>query len=67
MIPATTSLLASPQFPDRLPGIPCWFVGSRPEPANFNGFRVVSSFAVRKFPAFREFAASLAFATARRQ
>jgi hypothetical protein len=67
LIPATTSLIGLPHFPARLPGIPCRFAGSQPEPADFNGFRVVSGFAAAIFPVTREFAASLAFATAQRQ
>jgi hypothetical protein len=67
LIPQKTSLLGFPQFAARLSGIPCSFTGSPPEPADFNGFRVVSGFAVGIFPVTRESAASLAFATARRQ
>jgi hypothetical protein len=60
LIAATASLFAFPEFAVSLS---C----RRPQSAGSNGFGVVSGSAAAIFPAGREFAASLAFAAARRQ
>ena len=60
LLAATASLLGFPQFPARSPRC-------GPQPAVFNAFGPDPGTAGEIFPAIREFAASLAFATMRRQ